>query len=174
MACAALLLTTLSVKASPVPSPDGRFAIETGAGLDLVDSEGRPVMLLTRSLNGSERVEVSWSPDSRRVVIVTRTARGSAVLGAWHDASAWHKTIQTDDLPDLKRLTSKNGDLEAEQRSLGDWTSPDTITVRGALLFHNGKSLQYRYLLKFSTTTVSLDRGGFEEGAMRGVDYQVQ
>jgi hypothetical protein len=172
-AFSALFFAAPCLQAKSFPSPDGKFAIETDSGIDVLDSSGNPVMLLTRSLAGSKRVEVSWSPDSRRAVIVTRAERGSAVLAAWYDGSGWHKTIETDQMPELKRLIAQNGPLVAEQRAPGSWQAPHLVEITGALLFKNGKSVHYSYLLSFSTMSVSLDRGGFEKGMIHGMQYRI-
>jgi hypothetical protein len=38
--------------------------------------------------------------------------------------------------------------------------------------FERGLSIQYQYLLTFTSSQVRLDRGGFEEGAVKASDFK--
>jgi hypothetical protein len=169
---AAFLLSAFSVRAETVRSPDGRFAVETGRGIEVVDSTGQTVLGLVPSLNGANKVEVAWSPDSRRVVIATNAARGSGVMAAWREGAAWHKTVEPDSESGFDRLVRGHGRLVSEHRSLGGWVSADALTVTGALIFANGRREAYRYTLTFGAAPGGLDRGGFQEGALRATNYR--
>jgi hypothetical protein len=170
---AAFLLPAFSVRAETVRSPDGRFAIETGPGIEVVDSTGQTALSLVPSLNGANKVEVAWSPDSRRVVIATNAARGSGVMAAWREGAAWHKTVEPDSESGFDRLVKGHGRLVAEHRSLGGWVSADALTVTGELIFASGRREAYRYTLTFvSSSSAGLNRGGFEQGVLVGANYK--
>jgi hypothetical protein len=94
---------------------------------------------------------------------------------AWNDGSAWHKTLQTDEIPvtQLSGAAGLSGRVVAEQRTLGEWTSPDALTVRGELTVSGGQTVAYAYTLGFVAGTGTRDRGGYEEGVLRVTNYQV-
>jgi hypothetical protein len=169
---AAFLLSVTFLRAETVRSPDGQFALEVGRGVEVVDASGQPVLTLVPALNGSRKVEASWSGDSRRVVVVTNAARGSAVMAAWREGSAWHKALQPDSDPGWDRLVRGKGRLVSEQRSIGGWISPDSVLVLGELDFSVGRRSTYRYTLTFVPSSAGLNRGGFEEGALVGANYK--
>ena len=81
---AAWLLAALSARAETVvASPDGRFSVKAGPTLELVDAAGQPLIRLDQDTSDVRQLEVSWSPDSQRVVLLEKTDRGSVVLAAW-------------------------------------------------------------------------------------------
>jgi hypothetical protein len=161
--------------ADTLPSPDGQYTLKTGQGIEITDSSGQPVLTLVDHLAGSDRLEVAWSADSKRVVVATNAGRGSAVLAAWHDGPAWHKTIEQEQ--DSARFVGwlkarVHSDIVSEHRELEGWTGPDALTVKCKVTFERGLSIQYQYLLTFTSSQVRLDRGGFEEGAVKASDFK--
>jgi len=173
---AALMLTALSVHARNVTSPDGRFAVRAEAEILLIDSAGEPLLTLIRNTAADTRVEVAWSTDSRRVVIVENTARSCDIIAAYQDAGVWHKTIELDsDQAALIRQAQLDvgGRLVSEQQTLGQWVSETAVQVHGTMTFSSGHHVAYQYVLEFGTGPGRLDRGGYEEGVIRGVRYQL-
>jgi hypothetical protein len=175
-ACAALLLLTpLSVWALETRSPDGEFDVKVGASVTLEDATGKTVLVLDRDTRGIRKIDLNWSDDSRKVVVVENAGRGSSVLAAWREGATWHKTLELDS--DLAGVTARaqalrGGRLVSENRSAGQWISPNEVTIFGDMLFSSGAHAQYSYTLRFTTGPTRIDRGGYEEGAIKGVNYR--
>lgn len=175
-ACAALLLT-VSTRAGSLPSPDGRYTLITQPIVRVVDSSGATVLVLDKDTTGLRHIESTWSPDSKRVVVAEDYDRGSGVLAAWHQGDAWHRAVESDSdvSPLLHGLERQGlGRLTAEHRGLApEWNSDRSIGVHGEFIFQNGQRVPYTYVLRFTAGSGRLSRGGYEEGAIKGVDYQV-
>jgi hypothetical protein len=134
-----------------------------------------PLIPLEKDTSRVRQLEVSWSPDSHRVVLLEKTARGSVVLAAWQTGAAWRKAFQTDPMPGLTELVTRSGSrLVSERRSLGHWLSEEAITMEGELRFADGSRHAYRYTLEFVARPTPLERGGGEEGALIGADYHFE
>src|SRR5689334_2054911 len=103
--CGALFIGALAARANTIPSPDGQYHVTTGRTVEVTDVTGQPVLELVRDTNGAKRIEVAWSPDSMRLVVVEDYARGSGVFAAWHAGSTWHKSIEDDDHDDGAAFT---------------------------------------------------------------------
>jgi len=160
-----------------IPAPNNSSALEISDGIRVVDSGGSSLVTLTSDLEGVQQVDAKWSADSRLVVVVISYNRGSGVEAAYFDGSSWHKTLQSDsDLPvdELSRQGGTSGRLIAQHCRLGDWLDPRRITVTGDLIFPGQKRVAYGYTLIFTGGPVYLDRGGFEEGAIKGIGYHVR
>jgi hypothetical protein len=176
-----LLLAAICVaviaQARDVRSPDGKYAVRADATITLVDlASGNTLLVLSNDTQALTRVEVAWSPDSRKVAMVENARRGSAVFGAWTDGSVWHKTLQGEDEKSIISQAERlfGGRLVAENRVFNGWTSPDSIRVKGQMQFSSGRRCLYEYTLHFITNAVThLDRGGYEEGAIVGRDHRL-
>lgn len=178
--CFSFTLPVISTFGRGVDSPDGRFTVMAGKDVAIENRlAGDTVFVIDVQAQGVERVEVSWSLDSRRVVVVEDYGRGSAVFGAWVDGAGWHKGIQPDaDQSMVFRLLRHEGENQAtlvnEHRTLGNWTYPDAIRVHGVLTFQNRQSVDYAYVLRFLSGSGGMSRGGFEKGTLTGINYLVQ
>ena len=171
----AWLLAALSARAETVASPDGRFSVQAGPTLEVVDAAGQQLILLDKDTARVRQLEVSWSPDSHRVVLLEKTDHGSVVLAAWQTGATWHKAFQTDPMPGLTELVTRSGSrLVSERRTLGHWLSEQAITMEGELRFADGSRHAYRYTLEFVSRPTPLERGGDEEGAIIGTHYQFE
>jgi hypothetical protein len=166
----------LPVWAKSIPSPDGRYRVQVGATVEVVDSSGQSVLLVDKDVAGVQRVEVSWSPDSSRVVVAENFGRGSGIFAAWREGPAWHKTLESDeDQAGVIKAAQRQGlgRLVADQRTLGNWVSTNALTVKGEMTFSGGKRAAYTYTLEFEASPRgNLDRGGYEEGVIRGRNFR--
>lgn len=160
-----------------IPAPDGSQVLEISDAIRVVNSGGSPSLTLASNLEGVQRVDAKWSPDSRRVVVVISYTRGSGVEAAYMDGSGWHKALQPDtDLPtdELARQAAVSGRLVSQSCRLGDWLDSRRIRITGELTFSGQKKVPYGYTLVFTGEPGHLDRGGFEEGVIKGIDYHVR
>jgi hypothetical protein len=160
-----------------IPAPDGSQTLEIGDAIRVINSRGSPLLTLTSNLEGVQRVDAKWSPDSRRIVVVISYTRGSGVEAAYMDGSGWHKALQPDtDLPtdELSRQAGVSGRLVSQSCRLGDWFDSRRIEISGELIFSGQKRVSYGYTLVFTGEPGHLDRGGFEEGVIKGIDYHVR
>jgi hypothetical protein len=160
-----------------IPAPDGAYVLEIGDAVRVLNSGGSPALTLTSNLEGVQRVDAKWSPDSRRVVVVISYSRGSGVEAAYMDGSGWHKALQPDtDLPtdELSRQAGVSGRLVSQSCRLGDWIDSRRIRINGELIFSGQKKAPYGYTLVFTGEPGHLDRGGFEEGVIKGIEYHVR
>jgi hypothetical protein len=167
----ALFVGSTSFLQAATDSPDGKFVIKAGDSIIIQNSAGEPVLVLTK-VGAIKRIEAAWSPDSQRVVVVTAYGGGSAIFGAWHEGDMWHKSLELDS--DLSPITKQIGSVISESRSLGPWSSPNTVAINGAMISRGNKHWTFGYTLHFQTgsaQTYKLDRAGFEEGALVGKDY---
>ena len=176
-ASAALLLTAFTGKSTEANSPDGLYSIQSSRSVSLVDSKGQSLITLIRSTTGNTKIEVSWAPTSKRVVVATNSALGSAIVGAWTDdnGATWRKCLE----PDADQTTIINqaqrdagSRLVAESLTLGDWGSPNELQVKGSMTFSNHKQAEFSYVLEFKSGIGKLDRQGYEEGIVVAKDYK--
>jgi hypothetical protein len=176
------LVSNLSWGESPlipeqILAPDRSHLLEINGGIRVLDSSGSSVVTLASNLEGVQQVEAKWSADSGLVFVIISYARGSGVEAAYFDASGWHKTLQAEtDLPvdELARQSGVSGRLVAQHCRLGQWLDQQRIAVTGDLIFSGQRKVAYEYTLAFTRGPVHLDRGGFEEGAIKGVGYHVR
>jgi hypothetical protein len=159
-------------------SPDRRFAVRADQTISLVNlASGEQLLMFTRNTTGLVRVEVAWSPDSRKVAIAEDYQHGSGIVAAWLDGQSWHKTLEMDADAEsfIKRLQQQfGGPLVAENVSFDGWSSEESIRVKGILHFRSGRSCNYTYTLYFLPSAVThLDRGGYEVGKLVGKDFRV-
>ena len=160
-----------------IPAPDGAYTLEITDEVRVIDSAGSPSVTLARNLEGVQRVDAKWSPDSHRVVIVISYTRGSGVEAAYLDGSGWHKALQPDtDLPtdELARQAGVSSRLVSQSSRLGDWLDSRRIGITGELIFAGQKKVPYGYTLVFTGEPGHLDRGGFEEGVIKGSEYHIR
>jgi hypothetical protein len=160
-----------------VPAPNGTCVLQISDAIKVVNSGETNSLTLASNLEGVQGVDAKWSSDSRRVVVVISYARGSGVEAAYLDGSGWHKALQADtDLPtdELARQAGVSGRLVSQSCRLGDWLDSRRITVTGQLIFSGQKKVAYGYTLVFTGEQGHLDRGGFEEGVIKGVEYHVR
>lgn len=171
---ATVLLTAVASESKDLHSPDGRFAIRAESAISLVDSSGEQILNLVRNTAGDTKVEVAWSPDSKHVVVVESSQRGSGIVAAWRDET-WHKTLEMDeDQAGIvqQKQTQFGGRLIAEHRKLAGWITPTEVQVKGEMIFSGGRKFEYGYTLAFRPGPGRLDRGGYEEGELIGKDYR--
>jgi hypothetical protein len=160
-----------------IPAPDGTHVLEISDAIRVVNSQSSSSLTLASNLEGVHRVEAKWSSDSRRVVVVISYTRGSGVEAAYIDGSGWHKALLPDtDLPtdELARQAGASGRLVSQSSRLGDWLDPRRIRITGELIFSGQKKVPYEYTLVFTGEPGHLDRGGFEEGVIMGIEYHVR
>jgi hypothetical protein len=191
---AALLIAVLA-PSRDVRSPDQRYAIRAEQVISLVDvHSGETLLVLDKDTSGTTRVEVAWSPDSRKVALVEDYARGSVVLGAWTDApettafngdqrmssprrqALWHKTVQDENEKGIFAEAQRRfgGRVAKENRVFAGWITADSLRVKGEIHLTSGKHCAYQYVLQFNTSvTGHLSRAGFEEGVLVGRDHQL-
>jgi hypothetical protein len=166
-----------TLESKQIPAPDGSYSLEISNEVRVINSGGSSSLTLVSNLEGVQRVDAKWSPDSCRVVVVIGYTRGSGLEAAYLDGSGWHKTLQPDtDLPTdaLARQAGVSGRLVSQSCKLGDWLGPRRISVSGELIFSGQKKVPYGYTLVFTGGPGHLDRGGFEEGVIKGVEYHVR
>jgi hypothetical protein len=173
--CAVAGILITSAPARNVVSPDKQFALKAEAALTIVDSSGQPVLTLVKDTAGDSKVEVQWSPDSKRIVVVETSGRGSDIVAAWRDGNVWHRTIELDADQSNMLMQAQNrfGRLVAEHRTLGSWVSQNAIKVNGVMIFGGGLKRSFTYILEFGHGPIHLSRGGYEDGAIVGRDFQL-
>src|SRR5260370_28945540 len=149
-AAAALLLTAFSSNARDLRSPDGRFAVRAESAISLIDSSGKQILTLVRNTAGDTKVEVAWSPDSRRVIVVESSQRGSGIVAAWRDET-WHKTLEMDEdqAGIVQQKQMQFGRLIAEHRKVAGWITPTEVQVKGEMMFSGGRQYDSGYPLTF-------------------------
>lgn len=178
MCCAAtatFLLAALAGKATTVVSPDRQFGLQAETDLTIVDASGQPLLTLVPNTAGDTSIQVGWSPDSQRVVVVETSGRGTDIVAAWREDNTWRRTIELDS--DLAGIISqgeqaRGGRLVAETRTLGGWISNNAVQVNGQMTFSGNQQYNYAYTLEFVHGPTTLSRGGFEDGAIVGRNFQ--
>jgi hypothetical protein len=163
--------------AKQIAAPDGAHVLAISGAIRLISSGSSSSLTLASNLEGVRHVDAKWSSDSRRVVVVISYTRGSGVEAAYIDESGWHKALQPDtDLPtdELARQAGASGRLVSQSCRLGDWLDPRRIKIIGELIFSGQKKVPYGYTLVFTGEPGHLDRGGFEEGVIKGIEYHVR
>jgi len=177
-----LILTMLAAwvaRANDSFSPNRQYAIRAQNVITLVDAKtGQQLLMLDHDTNGLVKVEIAWAPDSTKVGIVLSAPRGSAVVGAWFEGTAWHKTIELDaDSAGFTRRAEAEygGRLVSEGRSFCAWETASALRVQGTMKFVSGRQCNYQYLLQFEPEAGRhLDAGGFEEGALVPKDFRLE
>ena len=156
-AAAALLTTAFAAKSTDANSPDGLYSIQSSrSGVSLVDSKGQSLITLIRSTTGGTKLEISWAPTSKRVVVATNSALGSAIVAAWTDdnGATWRKALEPDayqtNIANQAQRDAGNR-LIAESLTLGDWGSPDELQIKGNMKFSNHKQAEFSYGLEFGS-----------------------
>ncbi len=163
---AVLLLTAFAAKSTEANSPDGLYSIQNSrSGVWLADSKGLPLITLTPPLTSGTKIDISWAPTSKRVVVATTGPLGSAIVGAWTDdhGATWRKALEAD--ADQTRMANQGqrdagSRLIAESLTLGDWGSPNELQVKGSMKFGNHKQAEFSYSLEF------------KEGVLLAQDYK--
>jgi hypothetical protein len=134
----AFTMPILSMQAKSITSPNGQFSVQTDGNIQLV-ANGQPFLMIVQSTRGDTNIQVAWNSDSRKVVIVENTSRGSGVVAAFtEDGINWKKTLEMDkDASELIRQAQAKvgGRLLSERRNLAGWISPNEIQVTGELVF---------------------------------------
>ena len=169
--------TENTLEPKQIPAPDGSYTLDISDEVRVVNSGGSASLTLASNLEGVQHVDAKWSPDSRRVVVVISYTRGSGVEAAYLDGSGWHKALLSDtDLPtdELARQAGVSGRLVSQSCGLGDWLDSRRISVTGELILSGQKKVPYGYTLVFTGEPGHLDRGGFEEGVIKGIEYHVR
>jgi hypothetical protein len=171
-----LILFAGTIMGENVPSPNGAYVLEIGTSARILD-HGNPVLTVVSDLQGVRRLDVKWSPDSSRVVFVTNYDRGCNVYAAYREGVEWHRTIELDadsTITELGKQAGASGRLVSDKRTLGDWLDADRISVTGQLTFSPQQYVAFGYTLIFAGGPTQLSGGGFEDGAIKGVNFHVQ
>ena len=177
-ASAALLLTAFTGKSTEANSPDGLYSIQSSRSVSLVDSKGQSLITLIQSTTGNTKIEVSWAPTSKRVVVATNSAlwvRQSSGPGPTTMVPTWRKCLELDaDQTAIINQPQRDAGsrLVAESLTLGDWGSPNELQVKGSMTFSNHKQAEFSYVLEFKSGIGKLDRRGYEEGILVAKDYK--
>jgi hypothetical protein len=170
---ASVALCSTPLYAKSFPSPDGRFKVDVGETVQVKGFLDDPLITLDTDTRTMQKASVTWSPDSTRVVVVESYGRGSAVFASWNDHGVWHKTLEPDsDFAAFYGPFHLLGTPVKESRSPKGWATPEELVVDGELQFRGGQSLRYQYTLGFVAPSGKLDRGGYEEGVIKGHDFQ--
>ncbi|MBV8228094.1 MAG: hypothetical protein JO232_23215 [Verrucomicrobia bacterium] len=174
-----ILAATVVARANDSLSPNRQYAVRAQDVITLIDAKsGQSLLMLDHDTNGLVKVEIAWAPDSTKVGIILSAPRGSAVIGAWFDGGAWHKTIELD--ADSAGFTQRaeaeyGGRLVSEGRSFCAWKTASALRVQGTMKFASGRQCDYQYLLEFQPDAQRhLDAGGFEEGALVPKDFRLE
>lgn len=171
----AVMIMASMAHAKQIWSPDKTARIEAEESIRLFDEKNRTSILLVPSTRGTSEIEVSWSPDSRKVVIAQDFARGSVIYGAWFDGENWHKTIQTEqDFVPIVRIVERlsHSTVDSESRNFAGWMGSSAVRVKGTLRLRDGKTVVYEYRLEFGAQAGRYDRGGYEEGVITSSEYK--
>ena len=164
-------------------SPDGKWSIQTTRektlpAVALLNSGGRPQVVIDRDTTGSKRLTAGWSPDSQKVVLLDQAPLGSGITAAWYDGTRWHASVESDsDLEQAQQLARSqgiNGQLKAEQRTLGNWISGDTVQIQGTLRYLGGQEFSYSYNLQIVPGSYPMNRGGFETGGLKATAFRTR
>jgi hypothetical protein len=173
-----VLAASVVARANDSLSPNRQYAIRAQNVITLIDAKtGQSLLMLDHDTNGLVKVEIAWAPDSTKVAIILSASKGSAVVGAWFDGTAWHKTIELD--ADSAGFTQQaeaeyGGRLVSEGRSFCAWETATALRVQGTMKFVSGRQCDYQYLLQFEPDAARrLDAGGFEEGALVPKDFKL-
>jgi hypothetical protein len=175
------IVLLLAVMFSQAGSPDGKWRIQSVSQdkrpvIAICDAAGKPVVVIDRDINGSQGISAKWSGDSKGVVVLDQARLGSGISAAWFDGAKWHATVESDSDVDRAEELAKNhgagGVVKAEDRTLGDWISQDTIQVHGMLHCLSGEKFSYSYDLQIVPGSYSLNRGGFETGGLKASNFR--
>jgi hypothetical protein len=174
------LLLALSVSAAAadnIPSPDGAYVLEIGKSARIVDHSHATVLTVVPNVQGAREVAAQWSADSRRVVLVLNYDRGAGVYAAYLEGGSWKRTIEQDsDFPsaDLARQAGVSGFVASDKRMIVGWAAPDRVNMKGEATYKGGHHVGYAYTLVFTGGPTNLSRGGYEDGAIKGIDFHVR
>ena len=162
--------------AQEYPSTDHKWSVTTGQSVVLADASGAPVLTIDNNAAAVHLVQVLWSPDSKRVVVVEDYGRGSGLFAAWFDGKTWDKTVQTDEdgAAAIKQaLSAAGGRLQAEARLARSWIDEKSVLIEGEFHFSSGASREFHYILEFTDSGGKRDRGGYLEGVIKGTHYEL-
>lgn len=172
-----IVLTVSAAAAENIPSPDGSYVLEIGKSARIVDHSHTTVLTVVPNVQGLREVAAQWSADSKRVVLVLNYDRGAGVYAAYLDGGSWKRTIEQDsDFPsaELARQAGVSGWVAADKRMIVGWVSPDRVNMRGEATYKGGHRVPYAYTLVFTGGPTNLSRGGYEDGAIKGIDFRVR
>jgi len=121
----------------------------------IFDQEGHTLFEFPSETMYHESVTISFSPDSRRVVIMDQQPKapifimGELANGQWHEVPL---SLEGD--PKMPKLT------DVTKATLGEWVNPTTIKVTLTQLYHEppdprAKRMKYTTTLNFSTDKVN-------------------
>lgn len=170
---ALLAFAALPAVASDFNSPNQRSSVQANDAVSVSD-QGQTALVLDPQPQGVKSLDVSWSPDSTRVLVVENYPKGSAVIGAWKDAGGWHKSVQ-ESARVMKGIKGTAGvSVTTESRLVEDWPLSDCARVRWDVRFSNGTSIRYVYLLRFTPNLSPPNRGGFTPNALTAARYDLE
>jgi len=172
-----LVLTISAAAADNIPSPDGAYVLEIGKSVRIVDHSHTTVLTVVPNVQGLREVAAQWSADSQRVVLVLNYDRGAGVYAAYLEGGSWKRTIEQDsDFPsaDLARQAGASGWVASDKRMIVGWVAADRVNMTGEATYKGGHHVPYAYTLVFTGGPTHLSRGGYEDGAIKGIDFHLK
>jgi hypothetical protein len=169
-----LFLSVGSTVAENVASPNGQYALASGAAVKIVE-HGAAIFTVVDDMQGVKRLDVSWSPDSSRVVIAVDFVRGSYIYAAYFQDGKWQRALEVDPQSVYDALTKQAGAagrVVKDLRAPGNWLDNRRLTINGKLTFSSEQQVAFNYTLTFADASTQLSRGGFNEGAIKGEDFR--
>jgi hypothetical protein len=149
--------TAITAKSTGATSPDGLYSIQSSRSeVSLVDSQGQSLITLIPSMTGGTKIEISWAPTSKRVVVANEQRFG---LGnrrgldrrQWRDLEESSRTRR---LPNQYCKSSPTGRGKpincriAYVRRLG---IPDELQIKGNMKFSNHKQAEFSCGIEFGS-----------------------
>ena len=169
-----LFLSVGSGIAQNVASPDGQYVLTSGAAVK-IEEHGAAVFTVVDDMQGVKRLGVSWSPDSSRVVVAVDFVRGTYIYAAYLQDGSWQRALEVDPqsiYDDLAKQAGASGRAVKDLRAPGNWLDNRRLTINGKLTFSSQQQVAFDYTLTFTDAPTQLNRGGFNQGAIKGEDFR--
>jgi hypothetical protein len=173
-----LYLTTLflsvgSSSAQNLASPNGQYVLMSDTTVK-IEEHGAAIFTVVDDMQGVKRLGVSWSPDSSRVVVAVDFVRGTYIYAAYLQDGKWQRALELDPqsiYDDLAKQAGASGRVVKDLRVPGNWLDNRRLTINGKLTFSSQQQVGFNYTLTFTDAPTQLNRGGFNEGAIKGEDF---
>jgi len=162
--------------AQNVTSPNGQYVLTGDTAVRIV-KHGAAIFTVVDDMQGVRRLNVSWSPDSSRVVVAVDYVRGSYIYAAYLQDGKWQRALEIDPqsiYDDLAKQVGASGRVVKDLRAPGNWLDNRRLTVNGKLTFSSQQQVAFNYTLTFTDAPTQLSRGGFNEGAIKGEDFSTR
>ncbi|MBV8215881.1 MAG: hypothetical protein JOZ08_21900 [Verrucomicrobia bacterium] len=170
-----LFLSLGSGLAQNVASPNGQYSLTGGTAARVVE-HGAAIFTVVDDMQGVKHLDVSWSPDSSRVVVAVDFVRGSYIYAAYLQDGKWQRALEVDPqsiYDDLTKQVGASGRVVKDLRAPGNWLDNRRLTVNGKLTFSSQQQVAFSYTLTFTDAPTQVSRGGFNEGAIKGEDFRI-